>query len=50
MIEPTVIPQRRLPRFGFHKHIEKINGRLAMVGFIGLVILERNLGHGLLIW
>ena len=50
MLEPTVIPKRRLPRFGFHKHIEKVNGRLAMVGFIALLLLEIKLGHGILIW
>ncbi len=37
-------------RFGFHGHTEKLNGRLAMLGFIALVVVEFKLGHGLLIW
>ncbi len=50
MIEPTLIPQRKKPRFGFHSHTENLNGRFAMIGFIALVILEVKLGHGILIW
>ena len=50
MIEPTEIPQRRLPRYGFHGHTEKLNGRAAMLGFITLLLVEIKLGHGLLIW
>ncbi len=46
----TPIPQRRLPRYGFHAHTELLNGRMAMLGFIALVALEWKLGHGLLIW
>ena len=46
----TPVPQRRLPRFGFHTHTERLNGRLAMLGFIALVAVEWKLGHGLLIW
>ena len=50
MIEPTEIPQRRLPRYGFHTHTEKLNGRAAMLGFIALILVEIKLGHGLLVW
>jgi hypothetical protein len=50
MLEPSRRPTRRLPRFGFHGHTEKLNGRLAMLGFIALVVVEFKLGHGLLIW
>ena len=46
----TPVPQRRLPRYGFHRHTEQLNGRLAMLGFIALVALEYKLGHGLLVW
>jgi len=45
----TPIPQRVLPRWGFHRHIERLNGRAAMLGFIALVLVEWKLGHGLLI-
>ena len=50
MIEPTEIPQRRLPRYVFHTHTEKLNGRAAMLGFIALLLVEIKLGHGLLVW
>ena len=50
MIEPTEIPQRRLPRDCFHTHTEKLNGRAAMLGFIALLLVEIKLGHGLLVW
>jgi hypothetical protein len=46
----TPVPARRLPRYGFHRHNEQLNGRLAMLGFIALVAVEFKLGHGLLIW
>jgi hypothetical protein len=45
----TPIPVRRLPRWGFHGHNELLNGRLAMLGFVALVLVEWKLGHGLLI-
>ena len=50
MIEPTEIPKRRLPRYVFHTHTEKLNGRAAMLGFIALLLVEIKLGHGLLVW
>tara|TARA_B100000427_G_scaffold110919_1_gene91969 strand:- start:979 stop:1131 length:153 start_codon:yes stop_codon:yes gene_type:complete len=50
MLEPTITPERRVPRYGFHNHTEKLNGRLAMVGFFALMFLEAKLGHGVLIW
>jgi hypothetical protein len=45
----TPIPQRRLPRWGFHAHNERLNGRLAMLGFFALLAVEWKLGHGILI-
>ena len=50
MIQPTLVPQRRLPRYGFHTHTERLNGRMAMLGFIALLVVEAQLGHGLLVW
>tara|TARA_B100000700_G_C14581526_1_gene640427 strand:- start:383 stop:535 length:153 start_codon:yes stop_codon:yes gene_type:complete len=50
MLEPTITPQRRVPRYGFHSHTEKLNGRLAMIAFIVLILIERNIGHGILNW
>ena len=50
MIDPIDIPIRRLPRYGFHGHTERLNGRVAMLGFIALIAIEIKLGHGLLIW
>ncbi len=49
MLEPKLIPKRKLPRYGFHTHIENINGRWAMIGFIALLLLEFKLGHGILV-
>jgi hypothetical protein len=45
----TPVPVRRLPRWGFHTHNERLNGRLAMLGFVALLLVEWKLGHGLLI-
>ena len=50
MIEPDPVPQRRLPRYGFHRHTETLHGRLAMLGFMALLAVEFWLGHGLLVW
>ncbi len=49
MIEPKLIPIRRKPRYGFHSHTEMLNGRLAMLAFIALVLVEFKLGHGILL-
>ena len=37
MLEPKIVPKRKLPSYGFHDHIENINGRWAMVGFIAAI-------------
>ena len=50
MIKPEIIPKRKLPRYGFHFHNEKLNGRIAMIGFIALILTELYLKHGLLAW
>ncbi len=50
MLEPTIIPKRKLPRYGFHSHTEKLNGRLAMIAFMVLLVIEKKIGHGILNW
>jgi hypothetical protein len=45
----TPVPVRRLPRWGFHSHNERLHGRIAMMGFVALVAVEWLLGHGILI-
>ena len=34
MIKPEIVPKRKLPRYGFHFYNERLNGRMAMIGFI----------------
>ena len=50
MIKPDIIPKRKLPRYGFHFYNERLNGRIAMIGFIALILTELFLKHGLLLW
>ncbi len=38
------------PRAGFTEYAEKLNGRLAMIGFVSLIALEVITGHGLIGW
>jgi len=40
MIKPEIIPKRKLPRYGFHFYNERLNGRMAMIGFIALILTE----------
>lgn len=35
---------------GFTEYSEKLNGRLAMIGFISLLALEAFTGHGIIGW
>ncbi len=37
-------------QFGFNKYAEKLNGRLAMIGFISLLAFEVLTGQGLITW
>ena len=50
MIKRDIIPKRKLPRYVFHTYNERLNGRMAMIGFIALILTELFLKHGLLIW
>lgn len=38
------------PAFGWTPYAEQINGRFAMVGFVGLLLLELLTNQGLLNW
>jgi len=37
-------------KFGFNEYAEKLNGRLAMIGFVSVLILEVVTGHGVIGW
>ncbi|ELS31629.1 MULTISPECIES: chlorophyll a/b-binding protein [Pseudanabaena] len=47
-IEPKMYVDQGDDRFGLTEYAELINGRLAMVGFVGLVVIELVTGKGLL--
>lgn len=46
-IEPQIYVQEN-PIFGFTAQAEKLNGRLAMIGFVSLLALEVLTKHGIL--
>ncbi|MDB9372668.1 chlorophyll a/b-binding protein [Nodularia sphaerocarpa] len=48
-IEPKVYVDQT-PRAGFTQYAEKLNGRLAMIGFVSLIAVEVITGHGLIGW
>ncbi|MEH2249682.1 chlorophyll a/b-binding protein [Nostoc sp.] len=48
-IEPKVYVDET-PQTGFTQYAEKLNGRLAMIGFVSLIVLEVLTGHGLIGW
>jgi hypothetical protein len=37
-----------VPRVGFTEYAERLNGRLAMIGFVALILLELTTGKGLI--
>ncbi|MGB5959332.1 MAG: chlorophyll a/b-binding protein [Coleofasciculaceae cyanobacterium] len=43
-------PNQPEPAFGWTAYAEQINGRFAMIGFIGLLLLELITKQGLLSW
>jgi len=47
-IEPKMYVDQGEERFGLTEYAELINGRLAMVGFLGLVVIELVSGKGFL--
>jgi hypothetical protein len=50
MIKPEIVFKRKLFRYGFHFYNERFNGRMVMIGFIVLILIEFFLKHGLLLW
>ncbi|MBE9106305.1 high light inducible protein [Nostoc cf. edaphicum LEGE 07299] len=48
-IEPKVYVDE-IPRIGFTKYAEKLNGRLAMIAFVSLLAVEIITEHGLIGW
>lgn len=48
-IEPKVYVDET-HKFGFTKYAEKLNGRLAMIGFVLLIAIRLFTGHGLTEW
>ena len=48
-IEPKVYIDDE-DRTGFTPYAERLNGRLAMIGFVSLLALEVSTKHGLISW
>ncbi len=48
-IEPKVYIEDQA-RTGFTPYAERLNGRLAMIGFVSLLALEVSTKHGLISW
>ncbi|MEM6451417.1 MAG: hypothetical protein AAF703_14010 [Cyanobacteria bacterium P01_D01_bin.105] len=47
-IQPTKVPNMERPKKGFNQYAEQLNGRAAMIGLVGLVLIELLTGKGLL--
>lgn len=46
--QPKKIPEIPAPMFGFVEYAERINSRAAMIGFIGILIIEFFANRGIL--
>ncbi len=47
-IEPKMYIDEEGQRFGWTEYAELVNGRLAMIGFVALLLLELTTGKGLI--
>jgi hypothetical protein len=48
-VEPKMYVDEQT-QFGFNEYAEKLNGRLAMIGFVSALALEVITGHGVIGW
>ncbi|MDF5731525.1 MAG: chlorophyll a/b-binding protein [Rhizonema sp. PD38] len=48
-IEPKMYVEQA-PQVGFTPYAERLNGRLAMIGFVALIAVEAITGQGLIEW
>jgi hypothetical protein len=49
-IKPSTLPKLNRPKRGFTEYAEKLNGRIAMIGFLVLLAIEYFTGKGILAW
>ncbi len=47
-LKPTTVPNQDRPNRGFNEYAERLNGRLAMLGFVLLIAIEYFTGRSLL--
>jgi len=47
-LNPTTVPNRNRPKRGFNEYAERLNGRMAMMGFVLLIVVEYVTGRSLL--
>ncbi|MEO1590207.1 MAG: hypothetical protein AAFU71_02830 [Cyanobacteria bacterium J06632_22] len=47
-LNPTTAPNRERPKRGFNEYAERLNGRMAMLGFVVLIAIEYFTGRSLL--
>lgn len=48
--QPTETPKLAVPKYGFNRQAERLNGRAAMVGLVALLLLEYLTGKSFLSW
>ncbi|WP_016922723.1 chlorophyll a/b-binding protein [Prochlorothrix hollandica] len=48
--QPSQVPEPVRPKTGFNRYAERLNGRLAMLAFTAVIVVELLTGHGILHW